>query len=138
MVIASLTGAVMEKSIFKYKKQFALFCILLSLFTWAMDFYSIVLPCPYCRVERAIIGLLGVMLLFPVNQYFLLKMLYYQLGFLGSVLSSQQFFLTIEKGSSISSYMIMSYGALAIIILEVYLLKGGDGSKSGSDPFLKN
>lgn len=31
--------------------------------TWGMDIFSLVDPCPYCRTQRTVIGLLGVLMI---------------------------------------------------------------------------
>ena len=42
-----------------------LLAIALSAATWALDFTDVVYPCPYCRAQRTVIGLLGVLALLP-------------------------------------------------------------------------
>ncbi|EGR0589990.1 disulfide bond formation protein B [Vibrio diabolicus] len=38
--------------------------IAVFLVTWGMDFFSVVDPCPYCRTQRSVIGLLGLLMIF--------------------------------------------------------------------------
>ncbi|WP_155293980.1 disulfide bond formation protein B [Pseudomonas putida group bacterium ESBL64] len=45
--------------------------VLVSVSAWITDFASIVYPCPYCRIQRSIIGLLGLLILLGNNVNFL-------------------------------------------------------------------
>ncbi|MGR2770457.1 disulfide bond formation protein B [Photobacterium ganghwense] len=38
--------------------------IAVFLVTWGMDIFSVVDPCPYCRTQRSVIGLLGLLMIF--------------------------------------------------------------------------
>ena len=43
----------------------ALAAIVISIVTWTLDLTGLVYTCPYCRVQRSVIGLLGLVMLWP-------------------------------------------------------------------------
>ncbi|UXH99927.1 disulfide bond formation protein B [Photobacterium sp. TY1-4] len=44
------------------------------LVTWGMDIFSVVDPCPYCRTQRSVIGLLGLLMIFRNPHWSLLHL----------------------------------------------------------------
>lgn len=99
-----------------------LLCIIVSVGTWYVDIIELVEVCPYCRVERSIIGLLGLMMLLPKIDSIFLKITAYQLGFVGAVVASEQVFLKFKEGIMPDHFTLFAYCALGIIIVQVYLL----------------
>ena len=70
----------------------ALAAILLSLLTWTVDLTELVYACPYCRVQRTAIGLLGLLLLVPDPSHWLARYLSAVLAVFGlSVAGTQHF-----------------------------------------------
>ena len=51
------------ETMMKYRTQIAILAILISIVAWATELGGLVYVCPYCRAQRTIIGLLGLMLL---------------------------------------------------------------------------
>ena len=49
----------------RYRVLVGLAAIVLSGVTWGVDLAENVYQCPYCRVQRSVIGLLGLILLLP-------------------------------------------------------------------------
>ena len=39
--------------------------VLISVATWTLELMGMVYVCPFCRTQRTVIGLLGLMILFP-------------------------------------------------------------------------
>ena len=50
----------------RHLRLIGILAIVISLATWAMDLAGVVYTCPYCRSQRTVIGLLGLLLLMPV------------------------------------------------------------------------
>ena len=46
-------------------KIVGLIAIVISIAAWSTDLLGIVYVCPYCRVQRSVIGLLGLLLITP-------------------------------------------------------------------------
>lgn len=92
---------------------FGILSILICLGTWSIDLFGWVNPCLYCRIERTIIGLLGLIILlpkFPFNYY-----LSFVFGFFGASVTSQQLLLFLRNFSfTIEIALVMA--ALFIII----------------------
>jgi len=90
--------------------------IVISLATWVIDFMGMVEPCIYCRTERSVIGLLGILILLPVIPY-ISRYVAFVLGFFGAYVASQQVFLTIMEQSFDFSF-VMAVAAVWIIIAQ--------------------
>ena len=66
--------------------------ILISIATWAMDLTGLVYECPYCRTERTVIGLLGLIMLLPDPGHWLARYFATVLAVLGLVVAAEQHF----------------------------------------------
>lgn len=76
--------------------------IALSAATWAVDLADWVYQCPYCRVQRSAIGIIGVILLLPVFYHWIARMIGTAIGVLGLVVAANQHFnhiLKMHKGT---------------------------------------
>ncbi|WP_323799188.1 hypothetical protein [Parasphingorhabdus sp.] len=51
------------ESLLRYRLHIALLAIFISLFAWFTEWADWVYVCPYCRTQRTVIGLLGLLLL---------------------------------------------------------------------------
>ncbi|WP_337661348.1 hypothetical protein [Erythrobacter sp. Alg231-14] len=49
----------------RYRLWVGLAAIALCAATWAVDLFEIVYQCPFCRAQRTVIGLLGLLLILP-------------------------------------------------------------------------
>jgi hypothetical protein len=65
--------------------------------TWGMDLTGLVYVCPYCRVQRTVIGLLGVAMLLPDPRHWLVRYLATVLGVLGLVVAVMHFFPSLKE-----------------------------------------
>jgi len=65
--------------------------ILISMVTWGMDLSHMVEACMYCRNERTMISLLGILMLLPKHRYITA---YFSLlfGFYGAYVAADQIF----------------------------------------------
>ncbi|EKE17579.1 MAG: hypothetical protein ACD_10C00383G0002 [uncultured bacterium] len=112
-------------------KAFAVTCLLISLATWGMDALSIVAPCSYCRVQRTVIGLLGLVLLLPYARCIWLRYGGNVVALFGAVVAAMQHFNgwnDLSKGAfnfSTPLYadsFVLSGFALVIIVAQAMLL----------------
>lgn len=71
--------------------------ILICLITWAMDWLEWVYPCPYCRTQRTVIGLLGLIMVLPYAQHWVSKWISLSAGCLGLVVAANQNFAHLKK-----------------------------------------
>ncbi|HLX54418.1 MAG TPA: hypothetical protein VKR58_10775, partial [Aquella sp.] len=104
----------------KYVYVIACLSILISLLTWFMDFSHLVGPCIYCRSERTIIGMLGLIMLFPIVPYFT-RLLSYIIGFFGAHVAAQQILTNIMQ-YQINEELILAICALVFIIVQVMFI----------------
>ena len=57
----------------RHIRLIAVFAILLSVFTWAVDLAGLVYNCPFCRAQRTVIGLLGLLMLVRNPRHWLVR-----------------------------------------------------------------
>lgn len=75
----------------------AILAILVSGGTWAVDLAEWVYLCPFCRVQRSAIGILGLILLLPFFHHWIMRMIGSAVGVLGLVVAANQHFNHIIK-----------------------------------------
>ena len=98
-----------------------------------MEFAGTVYICPYCRVQRTVIAVLGLILVLPGTRHWILQYLASVIGFLGAVVAVNQNFMGWAKMSRgefafneqlyIDPFL-LSGGALFIIIGQLWLILG--------------
>ncbi|MCK0069755.1 disulfide bond formation protein B [Kordiimonas laminariae] len=74
--------------------------IAISIVAWWSDLSGAVYVCPYCRTQRTVIGLLGVLLIMPNPRHWILRYIGAVVGFLGAVVASMQHFNGWKKISA--------------------------------------
>ena len=98
---------------------------------WGMEFAGTVYICPYCRVQRTVILLLGLLMIIPFSHYWITKYIASIIGFMGAVVAVNQNFMgwvKISKGEfafNAQLYVdpfLLSGGALFIIIGQLWLI----------------
>ena len=96
-----------------------LFAIAVSIIAWTVELMGAVYVCPYCRTQRTVIGLLGIIMILPFVHHFLTKYLALVLGFFGAVVAANQHFMGWKK---------ISAGKFSFnenIFIDPFLLSGG-------------
>jgi len=84
----------------KHSKIVAMIAIIICILAWAVDLSGIVYVCPYCRVQRSVIGILGLILLSPFAYHWIGKYSALVVGFFGAVVGANQHFMGWKKISS--------------------------------------
>jgi|SRR6056300_1345669 len=118
---------------FWQRNQFALglVAILIGAGAWGMEFAGTVYICPYCRVQRTVILILGIMMILPFSHHWVMKYFASVIGFLGAVVAVNQNFMgwvKISKGEFAFNEQLyidpflLSSGSLFIIIGQLWLL----------------
>lgn len=69
-----------------------LISIAIALATWAVDIGGLVYACPYCRTQRTMIGLLGLLMLLPRPGHWMVRWVGSVLATLGLVTAATQNF----------------------------------------------
>jgi len=116
----------------KYRRFIAIFAILVSVFAWVTELTGLVYICPYCRVQRTVIGILGIMLLVFTKPNWLVKYFALVFGFLGAVVAAMQHFNGWKKISAgkfsfnenifIDSFLLSGFALFIIIGLVCLIL----------------
>lgn len=108
-----------------------LIAIAISIATWAMELSGLVYVCPYCRTQRTVIGLLGLLMVTPNPGFWISRYVGAVLGVFGLVVGSTQHFAgwrKIMKGEFVLSpkvyddAFLLSGAAIFIITAQVLLL----------------
>lgn len=66
--------------------------LLISILAWASDLTGMVYECPYCRSQRTVIGLLGIILMLPNPRYWITRYIGSVLAFFGASVAATQHF----------------------------------------------
>jgi len=74
--------------------------ILISLVTWGIDLAGWVYQCPYCRVQRTAIGIVGALMLLPDPRAWWVRFGGAAICFLGAHVASAQLFLVFRNLTS--------------------------------------
>ena len=77
-----------------------IFAVLVCAGTWLLDYTELVYACPYCRVQRTIIGLLGIIILLPLSKSWIGKYIATVLAFFGMTVAALQHFRGWAKVSA--------------------------------------
>ncbi|MEM8986055.1 MAG: hypothetical protein AAGC95_04960 [Pseudomonadota bacterium] len=116
----------------KYMAGLGVLAIALSVVTWAMDLTGLVLECAYCRVQRTVIGFLGLLMLLPARGDWFVVYVASVIGAYGAMNAVHMNFVgatgplmvgkfTPEAGFQLDTF-IFSGAALFIIVGQVWLL----------------
>ena len=107
---------------------------------WIMEFAGTVYICPYCRVQRTVIMLLGLLMILPFAHFWISQYVASVIGFMGAVVAVNQNFMgwmKISKGEFTFAdplYIdpfLLSAGSLFIIIGQLWLiLSNSAGAKA--------
>ena len=115
----------------KHIRALGVAAIIIGVGAWILEFSGSVYVCPYCRVQRSVIAILGVFMLLPFVRHWLVKYMAISIGFLGAVVAVNQNFmgwLKISKGTFALSEawyfdpFLLSGGSLFIIVAQVCLI----------------
>ncbi|WP_040697463.1 hypothetical protein [Pseudoalteromonas citrea] len=84
----------------KNTRVIACIAVMISLVAWTVELMGAVYVCPYCRVQRSVIGMLGILLLLPFSTHWVTKYMALVIGFFGAVVAANQHFMGWKKISS--------------------------------------
>ncbi|MGO1541324.1 MAG: hypothetical protein ACTHZI_11935 [Luteimonas sp.] len=63
------------ETLHRHLRLIAVLAILVSVLTWTVDLAGLVYNCPFCRAQRTMIGLLGLLMLLPDPRHWLVRWL---------------------------------------------------------------
>ena len=100
--------------------------ILVAIVTWYLDLAGLVWECPYCRVQRSAIGIVGVLMLLPNPRAWWVRYGGVTICFLGAHVASAQIFLVfrnVTSGQPSNPWnLILATGALFCLVGQAFLL----------------
>ena len=115
----------------RHRRSLGLIAIIIGAGAWGMELAGAVYICPYCRVQRTVISLLGVIMVLPFCHHWITRYLASVMGFMGAVVAVNQNFMgwvKISKGEFAFNEQLyvdpflLSGGALFIIIGQLWLI----------------
>lgn len=80
------------QALYEKKLMVGIAAIVLSVITWAVDLTGLVYECPFCRTQRTVIGLLGLLYILPNPAHYLVRYLASVFAALGLVVGGTQHF----------------------------------------------
>jgi disulfide bond formation protein DsbB len=114
----------------KHIRLLGVIAIVVCMGAWAVDWLEVVYPCPFCRVQRTIIGVLGAFMILG-SSHFILKYFASVFAFFGAGVAMSQHFrgwVKIHKGEFAwydpiyYDAFILSFLALFIIIAQAWII----------------
>jgi len=105
--------------------------IAISILTWTMELTGLVYVCPYCRTQRTVIGLLGLLMITPNPGFWITRYVGSVLAAFGLVVGATQHFngwRKIMKGEWTLSpkvyddAFLLSGAAICIIVAQILLI----------------
>ena len=115
----------------RHQRALGVAAIIIGIGAWGLELSGVVYVCPYCRVQRTVIMILGAFMLLPQPQHWIAKYVGAVIGFLGAVVAANQHFMSwakISKGEFsfgdawYMSPFLLSACALFIIIAQVWFI----------------
>lgn len=115
----------------RHQRALGLIAIVIGVGAWSMEFAGTVYICPYCRVQRTVILLLGLMMVLPFSHHWIMRYVASVIGFMGAVVAVNQNFMgwvKISKGEFAFNEQLyidpflLSAGSLFIIIGLLWLI----------------
>lgn len=116
--------------------------IAICLLTWATEISGLVYVCPYCRTQRTVIGLLGLLALLPNYRHWIIRYVAAVLGAYGFHVGAEQHFGGWKKIMSgkfawgeqwyVNSWPLSGFAIFMIVAL-VLLIWQGPATGVGSD-----
>ncbi|MUH72245.1 hypothetical protein [Psychrosphaera haliotis] len=88
------------ESYYTHIKLVGLIAIVISAVAWSTDLTGLVYVCPYCRVQRSVIGILGLLLVSPFIHHWVGKYIALVVGFFGATVGANQHFMGWKKISA--------------------------------------
>ena len=121
------------------QRALGLIAMVIGAGAWAMEFAGTVYICPYCRVQRTVILVLGLIMVLPFSRHWVVRYVASVIGFLGAVVAVNQNFMgwvKISKGEFAFNEQlyidpfVLSTGSLFIIIGQLWLILFRDTQNS--------
>lgn len=126
----------------KRRQLIGVFAIFICALAWTMEIIGSVYICPYCRVQRTIIGILGIILILPFAYHWLIKYAALVFGFFGAVVASNQHFMGWKKISAgkfelnenllIDPFILSGFALTAILGMTALILNLSNSTKKQS------
>ena len=115
-----------------HTKIVGIIAILISIVAWTTDLTGVVYICPYCRAQRTVIGILGLILITPGATHWIAKYIGLVIGFFGATVAANQHFMGWKKISAgtfefkenilIDPFLLSGFALFGIIGLTYLLL----------------
>jgi disulfide bond formation protein DsbB len=115
----------------RHQRALGFIAVIIGAGAWGMEFAGTVYICPYCRVQRTVILLLGVIMVLPFSKHWISRYVASVMGFMGAVVAVNQNFMgwvKISKGEFAFNEQLyidpflLSAGSLFIIIGQMWLI----------------
>lgn len=103
-----------------------LLAVIVSIVTWIVDLSGLTHVCPYCRMERSAIGIVGILMMLPDPRLWWIRYGGLVVCFLGAHVAAAQLFLVFRNLTSGQPSdpvnLVLATGALFILVGQALLL----------------
>ena len=115
----------------RHQRTLGAMAIVIGVGAWATELSGMVYICPYCRVQRTVIALLGLAMLLPHPRHWILRYFAFTIGALGAVVAVNQNFMGWARISTgefalgepwFLNPFLLSGAALFIIVAQLWLV----------------
>ena len=115
----------------RHQRALGFIAVIIGAGAWGMEFAGTVYICPYCRLQRTVILLLGVIMVLPFSTHWISRYVASVMGFMGAVVAVNQNFMgwvKISKGEFAFNEQLyidpflLSAGSLFVIIGQLWLI----------------
>lgn len=104
-----------------YIRPLGFLAIFIATFTWGLEFANLVPACPYCQMQRTMIGVLGILMILPDYRY-ISAFLAIVFGLFGTHVASAQIFMIARESNFFNMTILLAILALFIMVGQVLML----------------
>ncbi len=108
-------------SIMNYMRPLGFIALFIAAFTWGLDLAHFVPPCPFCQVQRTMIGFLGLLMVLPDYRY-ISQFLTGVFAVFGIHVASAQIFNNVSSRAFDNIFILLASCALLIMVGQTLML----------------
>ncbi len=118
----------------EHQRIIGIVTLVIGIGAWVTELLGMVYVCPYCRMQRTAIALLGILLLLPTPRRWIVRYLGSVIGAMGVIVAANQNFMHWKRISSgeftfneniLIDPFLLSGAALFILIAQLWILLPG-------------
>ena len=101
--------------IMSYMRPLGFIALFIAAFTWGLDLAHFMPPCPFCQVQRTMMGLLGILMILPDYRY-ISPFLTSVFALFGIHVASAQMFNNVAARTFDNIFFVLATCALLVMV----------------------